>query len=131
MTAPASLPCPHLVFSHANGFPAGTYRVLFERWRAAGLQVHALERFGHDPRYPVASNWRALRDQLIDFIDAEVGGPAILVGHSLGGLVSLLAALCATVWEIARGSRPRRSLWRLIRRLAGLSACSRATRATR
>jgi pimeloyl-ACP methyl ester carboxylesterase len=82
----------HIVFSHANGFPAGTYRVLFERWQAAGYTVHAVERFGHDPAYPVASNWRGLRDQLIDFIDAEVGGPAILVGHSLGGLLSLLAA---------------------------------------
>lgn len=82
----------HLVFSHANGFPAGTYRLLFEHWRAAGYTVHALERFGHDPRYPVTSNWRSLRDQLIDFIDAEVGTPAVLVGHSLGGLLSLLAA---------------------------------------
>ena len=25
-----------IVFSHANGFPEGTYRVLFEAWRAAG-----------------------------------------------------------------------------------------------
>ncbi|MEK8029867.1 alpha/beta hydrolase [Ideonella sp. DXS29W] len=81
-----------IVFSHANGFPAGTYRLLFEHWQRAGHAVHALPRFGHDPRYPVTSNWRGLRDQLIDFIDAEVGGPAILVGHSLGGLLSLLAA---------------------------------------
>lgn len=81
-----------IVFSHANGFPAGTYRLLFERWRAAGFEVHAVERFGHDPRYPVASNWRGLRNQLIDFIEAEAGGPAVLVGHSLGGLLSLLAA---------------------------------------
>lgn len=88
MSAP---PLP-IVFSHANGFPAGTYRVLFERWRNAGHAVHAIERFGHDPRYPVTSNWRGLRDQLIDFIAAEVGGPAILIGHSLGGLLSLLAA---------------------------------------
>lgn len=81
-----------IVFSHANGFPAGTYRVLFEHWRAAGYAVHAVERFGHDPRYPVTSNWRGLRDQLIHFIEGEVGDPAILVGHSLGGLLSLLAA---------------------------------------
>ena len=81
-----------IVFSHANGFPAGTYRLLFEQWRAAGWQVHALERFGHDARYPVTSNWPHLRDQLIHFIEAEVGGPAMLVGHSLGGLLSLLAA---------------------------------------
>ena len=81
-----------IVFSHANGFPAGTYRVLFDVWRDAGWQVAAVDKFGHDPRYPVSSNWPKLRDQLIDFIDAEVGGPAWLVGHSLGGLLSLLAA---------------------------------------
>ena len=81
-----------IVFSHANGFPAGTYRVLFERWRSAGHPVHAIERFGHDPRYPVTSNWRGLRDQLIGFIEAEEGGLALLVGLSLGGLLDLPAA---------------------------------------
>ena len=30
-----------IVFSHANGFPAGTYRVLFDVWRDAGWQVAA------------------------------------------------------------------------------------------
>jgi pimeloyl-ACP methyl ester carboxylesterase len=85
-------PKPTIVFSHANGFPAGTYQVLFEAWRAAGYPVKAVARFGHDPAYPVTSNWPRLRDQLIDFIEAEVGGPAFLVGHSLGGLLSLLVA---------------------------------------
>ena len=93
MTGHAAIaPTRTLVFSHANGFPAGTYRVLFDAWRAAGCTVLAVERFGHDPRYPVASNWRALRDQLISFIEAEAQGPVTLVGHSLGGLLSLLAA---------------------------------------
>lgn len=81
-----------IVFSHANGFPAGTYRVLFEAWRAAGHDVHAVEKFGHDPAYPVTSNWPKLRDQLIHFVEREVGTPAVFVGHSLGGLLSLLAA---------------------------------------
>ena len=81
-----------LVFSHANGFPAGTYRQLFERWRAAGWRVEALPLFGHDPRYPVTSNWPRLRDQLIDFITQTTPEGAFLVGHSLGGLLSLLAA---------------------------------------
>ncbi len=82
-----------LVFSHANGFPAPTYQVLFEAWRAAGLRVLALDRFGHDPRYPVSSNWPRLRDQLLDFVQAECGAePVHLVGHSLGGYLSLLAA---------------------------------------
>ena len=93
MTAPmATPPKPAIVFSHANGFPAGTYRLLFEFWRAAGYTVHALEKFGHDPRFPITSNWPNLRDQLIHFIDREVSGPAILVGHSLGGYLSLMAA---------------------------------------
>lgn len=82
-----------IVFSHANGFPAGTYRRLFEIWRAAGHPVAAVERFGHDPRYPVSSNWPRLRDQLVDFIAAQgASAPVHLVGHSLGGYLSLLAA---------------------------------------
>jgi pimeloyl-ACP methyl ester carboxylesterase len=83
-----------IVFSHANGFPAGCYRVLFERWRDAGWTVHALPRIGHDPRYPVTSNWPHLRDELLHFIQDEVKptGPVMLVGHSLGGLLSLLVA---------------------------------------
>lgn len=82
-----------IVFCHANGFPAGTYRQLFEAWRAAGWRVVAPEKFGHDPAYPVSGNWPRLRDQLLDFIAAEAPGEAVfLVGHSLGGYLSLLAA---------------------------------------
>jgi pimeloyl-ACP methyl ester carboxylesterase len=81
-----------IVFSHGNGFPAGTYRVLFEHWRAAGYPVIALDKFGHDADYPVTSNWPRLRDQLIRFVEAEATSPAWLVGHSLGGLLSLLVA---------------------------------------
>ncbi|MDP1900892.1 MAG: alpha/beta hydrolase [Rubrivivax sp.] len=84
---------PVIVFSHANGFPAGTYRQLFEAWREAGFEVRAPEKFGHDPAYPVTSNWPHLRDQLVHFIEAQAGGqPVHLVGHSLGGYLSVLAA---------------------------------------
>jgi pimeloyl-ACP methyl ester carboxylesterase len=83
---------PTIVFSHANGFPAGTYRLLFETWRAAGFRVVAVDRIGHDPLFPVTSNWPKLRDHLIQFIEREVEGPAILVGHSLGGSLSVLVA---------------------------------------
>jgi pimeloyl-ACP methyl ester carboxylesterase len=82
-----------IAFSHANGFPAGTYRVLFDAWRAAGWRVVALEKFGHDPRYPISSNWPRVRDELIDFVQREAPGERVqLVGHSLGGFLSLLAA---------------------------------------
>jgi pimeloyl-ACP methyl ester carboxylesterase len=83
---------PPIVFSHANSFPAGTYRLLFDAWRAAGHEVHAIERLGHDARHPVTSNWPHLRDQLIGFIETEVRGPAVLVGHSLGGILSVIVA---------------------------------------
>ena len=82
-----------IAFSHANGFPAGTYRTLFNVWRAAGFKVIAVERYGHDPLFPVSSNWPHLRDQLIQLIDQQAQGqPVHLVGHSLGGYLSLLAA---------------------------------------
>lgn len=84
---------PPIFFSHANGFPAGTYRRLFEAWRAAGFPVHAVERYGHDERFPVTGNWPHLRDELLDFIARQAPGePLFLVGHSMGGYVSLLAA---------------------------------------
>ncbi|MEJ6004211.1 alpha/beta hydrolase [Paucibacter sp. AS339] len=94
MSSQAS-PSKTIVFSHANGFGAGCYRLLFEAWRSAGWTVHALPLIGHDPAFPVTSNWPHLRDQLIHFIETEIGskpGPVVLVGHSLGGLLSLLVA---------------------------------------
>jgi pimeloyl-ACP methyl ester carboxylesterase len=92
-SAPAGSGPGTIVFCHANGFPAGTYRQLFEPWRAAGWRVLAPGKFGHDPVYPVTSNWPRLRDQLLDFIAAQAPGEAVhLVGHSLGGYLALLAA---------------------------------------
>ena len=82
-----------IVFSHANGFPAGTYRVLFDAWRAAGHRVAALDKFGHDPAWPVSSNWPHRRDQLLAFAAREgKGRPVHFVGHSMGGYLSLMAA---------------------------------------
>ncbi|MFO1268962.1 MAG: alpha/beta hydrolase [Rubrivivax sp.] len=88
---------PTLVFCHANGFPAGTYGVLFEAWRRSGWRVLAPEKFGHDPRYGVSNGWRALRDELLTFVERDQqesgsAGPVALVGHSMGGYLALLAA---------------------------------------
>lgn len=84
-----------IVFSHANSFPASTYGVLFKSLRARGHAVRAVEKFGHDPAYPVTSNWPHLVQQLADFAGPEIekhGRPAWLVGHSLGGFLSLMCA---------------------------------------
>lgn len=88
-----SKPPGTIAFSHANSFPAGTYRLLFEAWRQAGWRVIAVPRIGHDPAYPVSSNWPHLRDELIAMILAQAPGEKVhLVGHSLGGYLSLLVA---------------------------------------
>lgn len=84
-----------IIFSHANSFPASTYGVLFKSLRARGFSVRAPEMFGHDPRYPVTSNWPHLVQQLADFAAPEIerhGQGAWLVGHSLGGFLSLMCA---------------------------------------
>ncbi len=93
-----------IVFSHANSFPAPTYRLLFDLLRERGYTAQAVERFGHDARYPVSNNWPHLVQQLADFARAEVdrlGEPVFLIGHSLGGFLSVMAA--ALHPELARG----------------------------
>ena len=95
---------PLIVFSHANSFPASAYGVLFKSLRARGFSVAAVDKFGHDPKYPVSNNWPHLVRQLADFAQPEVdkaGEPAFLVGHSLGGFLSLMCA--ARHPELARG----------------------------
>ena len=93
-----------IVFSHANSFAASTYRVLFRQLRGRGFKVRAVDKFGHAPEYPVTDNWPALVQQLADFAKAETdkaGEPAFLVGHSLGGFLSVMAA--SRHPELARG----------------------------
>lgn len=83
-----------IVFAHANGFPAGTYALLFELLRAQGHEVRAPAMLGHDANYPVTDSWPHLARQLADFVRAQAQGgqPPVLVGHSLGGLLCLMAA---------------------------------------
>ena len=86
----------HIVFSHGNSFPASTYRVMLDSLRARGWSVSAIEKYGHDPDYPVTDGWPHLVQQLADFAaqqkKAHGGQPPCLVGHSLGGILSLMCA---------------------------------------
>ncbi len=81
-----------IVFSHANSYSASTYRQLFDGWRAAGHEVAAVEHFGHDAQYPVDRRWRGMTQQLTTLIDSLPQPRVWLVGHSMGGYLSLLAA---------------------------------------
>lgn len=48
---------------------------------------------GHTPDVEGPYTYEALSQDLIDFLEGVVGGPAHLVGHSVGGAVALTAAL--------------------------------------
>ena len=76
---------------------------MHENLRQRGFEVHAIDKFGHDPAYPVTDNWPHLVQQLADCAAAHQadGQPAFLVGHSLGGILSLMCA--ALHPELARG----------------------------
>ncbi len=85
---------PLLHFTHGNSYPSGAYgRLLGELGR--DFDVHTTDMLGHDPRYPVDDNWHALIDELIAQLERHADSmsePPILVGHSLGGAVGMLAA---------------------------------------
>ncbi|RZI40995.1 alpha/beta hydrolase [Herbaspirillum sp. HC18] len=82
---------PIIHFVHANSYPSGTYRVFFEHLEKH-YDVRALPMHAHDPAYPVRNGWRALSRELIDTLTASYKEPVILVGHSMGGMLSLMAA---------------------------------------
>ncbi|MBN3762789.1 alpha/beta hydrolase [Burkholderia sp. Ac-20365] len=84
-------------FSHANGFPASTYRTIFAEL-ADDYDMRFIERIGHDARYPVTRDWPHLVDELLDDIGRAYENPVWLVGHSLGGYLSLMAALRKPQW---------------------------------
>ncbi len=84
-----SLPILH--FAHANSYPAGTYGMFFEQLRAH-YDVRALPIHAHDPRFPVDDGWRTLARELREELERSYDEPVILVGHSMGGILSLMAA---------------------------------------
>ena len=85
-----------LVFSHANGFNAGTYRGLLAPLGAT-MRIWAPDLRGHGasalPTFARRkTSWLDHRDDLLALLEALGGPPVVLAGHSMGGTASLLAA---------------------------------------
>jgi len=85
-----------LVFVHANGFNAATYRSLLAPL-SASLRILAPDLRGHGrTRLPTPVegrwSWGDHRDDLVALLDTLDGPPVALAGHSMGGTSSLLAA---------------------------------------
>ena len=82
-----------VLFSHANGYPSGSYRVLTE---AIGRE-RAIRPFDHRPLWgePPSGqflSWQTYANDLIERIEADQAGPVWLIGHSMGAASGILAA---------------------------------------
>ena len=80
-----------LHFSHANGFPAGSYSTLLS-YLSDDFEIGMIDRLGHHKDYPVTDNWSFLVKQLIDYFECTYTQPVYAVGHSLGGILSMMVA---------------------------------------
>jgi len=86
-----------LVFSHANGFNARTYRTILTPL-AGDYRILAVDLRGHGRSdLPTAvetrQSWDDLQADLLAFLEAAgVDHPVVLAGHSMGATVSLLTA---------------------------------------
>lgn len=80
-----------LHFSHANGFPGGSYRVLLEHLQPH-YDVRWMDRIGHHAQFPVTDGWGMLSQELERYFEQHYSQPVIAVGHSLGGALSLMLA---------------------------------------
>ncbi len=83
-----------LVFIHANGFNAMSYRALLQ---PLGIHAVALDMRGHGfsklPAIPDdLTSWHIFRDDILAFFDSYVDRPVVLAGHSFGAVSAILAA---------------------------------------
>jgi pimeloyl-ACP methyl ester carboxylesterase len=83
-----------LTFLHANGYPPVCYNPLLTRLSEQYQVTAMLQR----PLWPGSkpdeiSDWVPLTDDFLRFLDEQQQGAAIVVGHSVGGIVALRAAL--------------------------------------
>ena len=91
---PASRPLD-ILFLHANGFNALTYRHVFAelapslRLLAVDLRGHGLTTLPVPPEHP---GWELYADDLVALLGTLDAPPRLLAGHSMGASTALLAA---------------------------------------
>ena len=76
-------------FSHANGFPAKTYKCLLENFD--NYKVNYVNKFGHSA-FRVDAGWQSMTNELINSIENNSDTAVYGIGHSLGAYLTLLAA---------------------------------------
>jgi pimeloyl-ACP methyl ester carboxylesterase len=83
-----------LHFLHANGYPPDCYKPLFEllktKYHVFGMYLRPLWK---NSKPEDIRTWHPLSDDLLHFLSNHVTGPVIGVGHSIGAMVTLRAAL--------------------------------------
>ena len=87
---------PLLHFTHATGFNAQTYRCLLTPLQGR-FHVAAADMRGHGFTTLTASpgpqaDWQILAKDLAQVLDSLDRGPAVLAGHSMGAITSLMVA---------------------------------------
>lgn len=85
-----------IYFVHGNGFPSFSYRKMLDQLRQHHYSVYSIDKVGHSSLYPITQNWSCLVDELIDGIEREtqhLNEPVIAVGHSMGGVLSVMASV--------------------------------------
>jgi len=83
-----------LHFLHANGYPPDCYKPLFEllkdRYHLFGMTLRPL---WPDSQRKDIHDWLPFSDDLLRFLSDRGADPVIGVGHSIGGIVTLRAAI--------------------------------------
>lgn len=79
-------------FAHGNGFPSLCYKQMLNQLEDR-FDYCYVDRIGHDPLYPVGDNWYNSVKEVLASVKRQAMQPVIAVGHSFGGVISLLAAI--------------------------------------
>jgi len=101
-----------ILFCHANGFNALTYRSILAPLE--GLRVLAIDLRGHGATTlptPIEDRdgWKIYRDDILALLPFVAEAPVVMAGHSMGGASSLLVAAAVAQSPMVQGALRRRA----------------------